>query len=74
MKIYNLEEYGSNFNPAIYDPKKFIQDQENTYDNLGFKNLIFLLNFFSSLFKSKKTIRILFRRRQFSRKAHIQPK
>ena len=36
MKIYNLEEYGSNFNPAVYDPKKYTQDQENTYDNLGY--------------------------------------
>jgi len=35
MKIYNLDEYGTNLSPEIYDPKQLFQDQGCFYENLG---------------------------------------
>ena len=33
-KIYNINEYGSNFDPEIYDPKS-LNDKQIFYDSLG---------------------------------------
>ena len=35
MKVYNIEEYGTNFSPEIYDPKRLYQDANCFYENLG---------------------------------------
>lgn len=47
VKIYNIDEYGTNLSPEIYDPKTLTQDNNYFYENLGFSNnFIYNLLFF----------------------------
>lgn len=45
VKIYNIDEYGTNLSSEIYDPKPLTQNSDYFYENLGFSN-----NFIYNLF------------------------
>ena len=58
-KIYNIEEYGTNFATELYDPKALMQDTSSFYENLGKERPFSELKGFSS----QKTAGNLFRRK-----------
>lgn len=54
MKIYNIDEYGSNLSADTYDPKSLIQDTNSFYENLG----LFLYKFLFLYCLAKKQLEI----------------